>query len=208
MMVLSDRPSEAISNVPYLDAVIEEAMRFGQPYINVERTATRDCVVPLRNPVKGQNGKVIESVAVRKGTDIEVRKFFLGSIHSSQLSTVSTWIKPSTAPMPTSSAPSDFWTGPYRRTPRRWASHGVNRPSFGEVAEGARESPQMVTPGIFDATRAFNYALATNKAIVFAMVRSFVLSEPEGQTLVRTHGRVILINGKPSTEIPFICTPR
>lgn len=49
-------------------------MRLYQPYGNIERKATQDCVVPLRYPVIGKDGQPIDSVVVTKGTEVWIGK--------------------------------------------------------------------------------------------------------------------------------------
>lgn len=63
---------DEINRVPYFDNVIEEAMRLYQPYENIERTATEDSIVPLRYPVRGKDGQMMDSVVVTKGTEVRI----------------------------------------------------------------------------------------------------------------------------------------
>ncbi|WVF65346.1 hypothetical protein IAT40_000072 [Kwoniella sp. CBS 6097] len=67
--VPDDRPSlETLNSLPYLDAVIREVLRLCAPAPSTMRECAQDVVIPLGTPVKGRDGKMIESVKLTKGT--------------------------------------------------------------------------------------------------------------------------------------------
>lgn len=51
---------DEISSLPYLDGVIRETMRLHAPVAQTERTAVRDCVVPLGDGSRDKNGAVMD----------------------------------------------------------------------------------------------------------------------------------------------------
>ncbi|KAF8302626.1 cytochrome P450 [Clavulina sp. PMI_390] len=59
-------------NLPYLDAVAKEGLRMFVPPAQTERIALEDDVIPLGTPIVGADGKVLESVRVKKGQMILV----------------------------------------------------------------------------------------------------------------------------------------
>lgn len=68
------RSRDELNGITYLDHVIEEVMRMRQPYQALERKCTRSCVVPLRYPVVGRDGHLIECVKVTKGDEVWIRE--------------------------------------------------------------------------------------------------------------------------------------
>lgn len=69
LAVPDDRPSlETLNNLPYMDAVIREALRLHAPAPGTMREAKEDTVIPLSMPVIGRDGKQIDSVKINKGT--------------------------------------------------------------------------------------------------------------------------------------------
>lgn len=63
---------EGLQSLPYLDAVCREVLRLYPPATQIEREALKDWVVPLRYPVKGNDGQEAREIRVRKGTIIYV----------------------------------------------------------------------------------------------------------------------------------------
>ena len=68
--------SETLNNLPYMDAVIREALRLHAPAPGTMREAKEDTVIPLSMPVIGRDGKQIDSVKINKGTMVFIRTFF------------------------------------------------------------------------------------------------------------------------------------
>ena len=70
--ILTQGHSDDLNHLPYLTAVVEEALRLDSPYVIFARKATRACEVPLRYPVKGKDGQIMETVKVAKGTEVRI----------------------------------------------------------------------------------------------------------------------------------------
>nr|XP_018259389.1 cytochrome P450 [Kwoniella dejecticola CBS 10117]OBR81547.1 cytochrome P450 [Kwoniella dejecticola CBS 10117] len=68
MEVPDERPSlETLNALPYMDAVIREVLRLCAPAPATMRQSMENTVVPLSVPVKGRDGKMIESINLPKG---------------------------------------------------------------------------------------------------------------------------------------------
>ncbi|WWC91011.1 uncharacterized protein L201_005951 [Kwoniella dendrophila CBS 6074] len=68
MSVPDERPNlDTLNSLPYMDAVIREVLRLSAPAPATMREAAEACVIPLGTPVKGRDGKMIESVNLPKG---------------------------------------------------------------------------------------------------------------------------------------------
>ncbi|KAF8889651.1 cytochrome P450 [Infundibulicybe gibba] len=61
-----------LGKLPYLNAVINESLRLYPPVILMERTATKDIVVPLHTPVKGTDGQLITQIHVAKNQNVTI----------------------------------------------------------------------------------------------------------------------------------------
>jgi cytochrome P450 len=68
------RHSDELHDLPYLDKVVHEILRLDPPVAGTPRMASRDCVVPLENPVMGRDGKLMDSLKLRKGDQIYLRE--------------------------------------------------------------------------------------------------------------------------------------
>jgi cytochrome P450 len=75
---------EDLAALPYMDAVIREVLRLWSPAPNTIRKATQDVIIPLSTPIEGRDGKMIESIALNKGTQLFIRTspLLLGSAPS------------------------------------------------------------------------------------------------------------------------------
>ncbi|KAF9524825.1 cytochrome P450 [Crepidotus variabilis] len=58
--------------LPFLEAVCREALRLYPPVASLHRVAVKDIVLPLSQPIKGIDGKVILEIPVPKGSEILV----------------------------------------------------------------------------------------------------------------------------------------
>ncbi|WRT69267.1 uncharacterized protein IL334_006251 [Kwoniella shivajii] len=68
LSVQEDRPSlETLNSLSYMDAVIREVLRLCAPAPATMRQSTEDTIVPLGTPVRGRDGKMVESINLPKG---------------------------------------------------------------------------------------------------------------------------------------------
>ncbi|KAF8190224.1 cytochrome P450 [Mycena galopus ATCC 62051] len=68
LAVSTDRPTmDELNALPYLDSIVRETLRLYSPVPATTRTALRDDVVPLSTPITDINGKVHETIRMRKG---------------------------------------------------------------------------------------------------------------------------------------------
>ena len=67
-------PRDQINTLPYLDAVIKEAVRLHPPLDTATRQAVRTTAVRLNDPVLGREGKAVEFITVPKGTTVYLRE--------------------------------------------------------------------------------------------------------------------------------------
>jgi len=58
---------ETITNLPYLDAVIKEILRFRPAAFGTSRQASHDDVIPLSKPLRLRDGTMADSFEVKKG---------------------------------------------------------------------------------------------------------------------------------------------
>ncbi|KIY74189.1 cytochrome P450 [Cylindrobasidium torrendii FP15055 ss-10] len=56
-----------LSALPYLDAVMREALRLHAPVIFTERVATKDDILPLSEPIEDRYGNILDSIRVQPG---------------------------------------------------------------------------------------------------------------------------------------------
>ncbi|EIN08093.1 cytochrome P450 [Punctularia strigosozonata HHB-11173 SS5] len=61
---------DALSSLPYLDAVVKEVLRLHPPIHMWHRNAREDAILPLHFPAVGTDGKEIDEVPVRKGQSV------------------------------------------------------------------------------------------------------------------------------------------
>lgn len=62
--------SSDLDNMPYLNAVIKEALRYHCAAAQVFRMASQDCILPLSRPIRTESGELMHEVFVPKGTRI------------------------------------------------------------------------------------------------------------------------------------------
>ncbi|KAG2076362.1 cytochrome P450 [Suillus decipiens] len=60
------------ANLPYLDAVVHEILRFHPPLGEFTRLAAADDVIPLSEPVHTESGEITDSISIAKGTLITI----------------------------------------------------------------------------------------------------------------------------------------
>lgn len=73
-------PYDALNALPYLDAIVRETLRVYPPTNMMNRTSTRDTVLPLQFPVRSTSGEETTSVHVPAGTNILIS--ILGANHN------------------------------------------------------------------------------------------------------------------------------
>lgn len=61
-----------LNSLKYLDAVCREVLRIYAPVTTVQRQALKDWIVPLRYPVKSNEGRELREIRIKKGTQIYV----------------------------------------------------------------------------------------------------------------------------------------
>ncbi|TFK49746.1 cytochrome P450 [Heliocybe sulcata] len=68
----SDLTLEDIEGIPYLQAVVKEALRLSPPVFQSSRIASKDSVLPLSEPIETTSGELVQQLHVPKGTEIVV----------------------------------------------------------------------------------------------------------------------------------------
>lgn len=76
-------PYDALNALPYLDAIVRETLRVYPPTNMMNRTCTRDTVLPLQFPVRSTSGEETTSVNVPAGTNILIS--ILGANHNKEV---------------------------------------------------------------------------------------------------------------------------
>ncbi|TXT04282.1 hypothetical protein VHUM_04169 [Vanrija humicola] len=61
---------DQLNSLSYLDKVVHEVLRMDSPIMATIRVPNQDCVLPVGSPIVGTDGKLIESLRVKKGTSI------------------------------------------------------------------------------------------------------------------------------------------
>lgn len=71
----SDEPDfDTLMALPYLHNVVRESLRLEGPVPNMGRVATEDVVIPLSRPIAGRDGKMMDTVELRKGDYVQARE--------------------------------------------------------------------------------------------------------------------------------------
>jgi hypothetical protein len=73
---------DTLNSLEYLDAVVHEILRINAPVPSTRRDSTHDATIPLSNPVKGRDGKIIHEITIPKNSAIQMCKFLGGRIWS------------------------------------------------------------------------------------------------------------------------------
>lgn len=76
---------DVLGSLTYLDAVVHEVLRLYSPVTSTVRNVAMDTVIPLGTPVKGRDGKMIESLHINGGTTILIRTWTCGITLTGQL---------------------------------------------------------------------------------------------------------------------------
>ncbi|KAH9847439.1 cytochrome P450 [Lenzites betulinus] len=65
-------PYDKLNSLPYLDAICKETLRMYPPTPIVLREAFRDTILPLSQPMRGEDGSLLDRVIIPKGTNVLV----------------------------------------------------------------------------------------------------------------------------------------
>jgi len=57
-----------LDGLPYLDAFVHEVMRIFSPVPQTRRDSIKEATIPLRHPIMGRNGQMMDSIVVPKDT--------------------------------------------------------------------------------------------------------------------------------------------
>ncbi|KAI0738093.1 cytochrome P450 [Daedaleopsis nitida] len=63
----TDLHHDDLVKLPYLDAVCRETLRLASPVLFISRTANKELVLPLSEPVRGRNGALMHEIIVPRG---------------------------------------------------------------------------------------------------------------------------------------------
>lgn len=65
---------DELNALPYLDAVVHEALRLYDPVPHTRRNNQKQTVLPLSKPVVGRNGEVMDSLVLPADTPVLICK--------------------------------------------------------------------------------------------------------------------------------------
>ncbi|KAI6012722.1 cytochrome P450 [Pisolithus orientalis] len=168
------------NNLPYLDAVVHETLRFHPPLDEFVRQAAEDDVIPLSEPVRARFGRVVNSISVTRGTRIGI----------------------STACINRSVA---IWGADAKVfRPERWLEEG-SIPKKAQEMQGYRHLLTFI-----DGPRTClgkGFAVAEFKTVMFTLIKNFVLEMRDGPNTkiemtmgILSRPRVV---GEAGTKVPL-----
>ncbi|EMD33549.1 hypothetical protein CERSUDRAFT_67761 [Gelatoporia subvermispora B] len=67
-----DIPYDELARLPYLDAVCRETLRILPPAMLLMREARKDMILPLSEPIRGEDGRMLNEIPVVKGTVVHI----------------------------------------------------------------------------------------------------------------------------------------
>ncbi|TFK83083.1 cytochrome P450 [Polyporus arcularius HHB13444] len=76
-------PYDVLVHLPFLDAVVRETLRVHPPTSMLNRTCTKDAILPLQFPVRSTTGEEVTAIHVPAGTNIIMS--ILGSNHEKRV---------------------------------------------------------------------------------------------------------------------------
>ncbi|KAK0227150.1 cytochrome P450 [Armillaria nabsnona] len=167
------------SSLPYLDAVVHEALRTHPPVSETTRVAAEDDILPLATPVVTKSGETIDSIFVAKGTLL-------------------------TTPIRTLNRSEEIW-GPDAKEfkPERWLEDSAPR---AKEIKGHRHLLTFVNGPRTCLGKTF--ALTEFKAALFVIVKNFAFEFPGGRdTVIGKHSGSILprpkVVGEEAARVPL-----
>ncbi|KAK0231616.1 cytochrome P450 [Armillaria fumosa] len=167
------------SSLPYLDAVVHEALRTHPPVSETTRVAAEDDILPLATPVVTKSGETIDSIFVAKGTLL-------------------------TTPIRTLNRSEEIW-GPDAKVfkPERWLEDSAPR---AKEIKGHRHLLTFVNGPRTCLGKTF--ALTEFKAALFVIVKNFAFEFPGGRdTVIGKHSGSILprpkVVGEEGARVPL-----
>lgn len=167
------------SSLPYLDAVVHEALRTHPPVSETTRVAAEDDILPLATPVVTKSGETIDSIFVAKGTLL-------------------------TTPIRTLNRSEEIW-GPDAKEfkPERWLEDSAPR---AKEIKGHRHLLTFVNGPRTCLGKTF--ALTEFKAALFVIVKNFAFEFPGGRdTVIGKHSGSILprpkVVGEEGARVPL-----
>ncbi|ODN76830.1 hypothetical protein L202_05427 [Cryptococcus amylolentus CBS 6039] len=165
--VSEDRPSlDTLNTLPYMEAVVHESLRISPPASFTLREATQDAILPLANPVTGNDGKVMHEVAIDKGTSI-----FIPVI------TVNT-------------SPSIWGDDAAKFIPERWLSSSKDGFQPGPVP-GVWGNTLTFLGGGRNCI-GYRFALAEIKVILFVLMRSLMFEELKSKPVISKKTGIVM----------------
>ncbi|KAK0490225.1 cytochrome P450 [Armillaria novae-zelandiae] len=167
------------SSLPYLDAVVHEALRTHPAVSETTRVAAEDDILPLTTPVVTRSGETIDSIFVAKGTHL-------------------------TTPIRTLNRSEEIW-GPDAKEfkPERWLEDSAPR---AKEIKGHRHLLTFVNGPRTCLGKTF--ALTEFKAALFVIVKNFAFEFPGGRdTVIGKHSGGVLprpkVVGEEGARVPL-----
>ncbi|KAL1407956.1 hypothetical protein Q8F55_004753 [Vanrija albida] len=141
-----EQPSEAVVNaLPFLDKIVHESLRLDSPVPGTIRMANKDMVVPFGTPVQGRDGKMIDSVLLKKGVHVFM-------------------------PILTTNHATDIWGADATEfNPDRYSREGIPK----EQIPGVTYGNLLTFIGGARNCIGYRFALAEMKVILYVLIRSF-----------------------------------
>ncbi|WVQ69800.1 uncharacterized protein L199_008020 [Kwoniella botswanensis] len=188
-------PYEQIDELPYLDAVVKEVLRINPSLPGTVRQAQQDDVIPLSQPIKLTNGKIVSELKIRKGQLLHIPIEHLHTSKGIWVSNADTFdpsrflgsehLEPSKTPLTASfpSASTSWPTGPTGDQPGS-VPRKTSIPS--NVPSGPGVWPNFMT--FIDGPRrciGYKLALMEIKIMFFRLIKDFQVLLKEDQRVWR-----------------------
>ncbi|CAK5283510.1 unnamed protein product [Mycena citricolor] len=148
---------DVLVQLPYLDAVVRETLRLYPPITAMSRTTTRECILPLSEPLTDTRGQKMNQIRVPQGTDVYIA--IAGANHNPAV-----WGHDALEFNP------ERWLVPGSEPSSKWPSSGV----FGDM---------MTFLGGNRSCIGFRFAQLEIKIVLAVLLRSFKLSVSHPQRI-------------------------